>query len=107
MLQVLFGGLMFIQNKDLRQVTKQVNFQKRCRRRNRKIKDSFSDRYYIEANKKLKAELFISIQRIRKQRAVHDLSDTLGKSLPNGNSELSPNIHGLINTVVGTSIIHI
>ena len=106
---IIFGALMFIQNKVTSEADKASKLSgKGVEEETENKKTAFSDRYYIEVNKKLKAVIVYQYSKDKKTKvAVKSFRAQLERVFLMEILELSPNIHGLINTVVGTSIIHI
>ena len=106
---IIFGALMFIQNKVTSEADKASKLSgKGVEEETENKKTAFSDRYYIEVNKKLKAVIVYQYSKDKKTKVAVKLLDAqLERVFLMEILELSPNIHGLINTVVGTNIIHI
>lgn len=84
---IIFGGLMFIQNKVTSEADKASKLSgKGVEEETENKKTAFSDRYYIEVNKKLKAVIVYQYSKDKKTKvAVKSFRCSVGKSLPNGN----------------------
>lgn len=83
---IIFGGLMFIQNKVTKEADKTAGNSGKGVKQEKKKKDEKSDSYYIEVNKRLNAVIVYQYAKDKKSREpIKVFRCCLGEELPKGN----------------------
>ena len=110
---IIFGGLMFIQNKVSNEADKTAGVGQSGRDKASKQKEKGSDNYYIEINKKLRTVIVYQYSKDKKSKMpIKSFKCMIGDKLPNGKFKYSTKYSWIKNngswhknaTGIGTNI---
>lgn len=110
---IIFGGLMFVQNKVSNEADKAAGVGQSGRDKSSKQKEKGSDNYYIEINKKLRTVIVYQYSKDKKsKKPIKSFKCMIGDKLPNGKFKYSTKYSWIKNngswhknaTEIGTNI---